>query len=161
VSAWVKLADANPGTPTPDLATGNRTAVSQHGTWVGAFLLGYKNVAGTPRWSLGMKHVDSDDGPWVDAVSSNPVTTADVGRWTQLVGVFDASTATVKLYVNGSLAGSVSRPVAGWDAGGPLTIGAARWSPVGGSPIQTDYWPGDIDEVRVYPGVVTDVGRIP
>ena len=47
------------------------------------------------------------------------------------------------------------------DAGGPMTVGSALWSPAGGSPRETDFWRGDIDEVRVYAGVVTDVTRIP
>jgi hypothetical protein len=155
VSAWVRLGDADAGTPAPDLPTGNRTAVGQSGQFLSGFFLGYRVMAGVPRWDFGLKNTDSDDGAWVNAPSSAAVTTADVGRWVHLVGVFDAGKATVKLYVDGALASSVPRAAA-WHAGGPFTIGAALWSPVGGPPRLVDCWNGDIDEVRAFAGVLPD-----
>jgi hypothetical protein len=155
VSAWVRMADGNGSTPEPDLPTGNRTAVAQSGQWVSSFFLGLRWDAGVPRWDLGMKDIDSDDGPWVNAFSTSSVTTADVGKWFHLVGIFDAADGRIKLYVNGVLAASVPR-TAKWHANGPLTIGSGLWTPVGGAPRTVDFWLGDLDEVRVYAGAVPD-----
>jgi hypothetical protein len=160
VSAWVRLADAEPSTPAPDLPNGNRTAVGQRGQWQSAFFLGYRFFDGVPHWSFSMQDADSDNSPWALTMSPVAVTTADVGRWVHLVGVFDATTARINLYVNGTLVASAPR-TARWHANGPLTIGTALWSPAGGPPRLVDWWPGDLDEVRVYAGVVTDVTRIP
>jgi Concanavalin A-like lectin/glucanases superfamily len=155
VSAWVRLADADPSTTAPDLPTGNHTALGQSGQRISGFFLGYRSFSSGTRWSFSMVDSDSDNPVWSSAASSTLVPTTDVGRWVHLVGVFDATNATMKLYVDGSLARSAPRP-ARWHAAGPLTIGAALWSPLGGAPRLTDWWPGDIDEVRVYAGVVAD-----
>jgi len=161
VSAWVRVGDADPSTTVPDLPDGARTAVSQTGQWISGFFLGYRPASdGTQRWAMGMKDIDSDDGPWVTIRSTTVVSTADVGRWHHLVGVYDAGAATLTLYVDGALAGTLPRP-SRWQATGPLMIGAAWWSPAGGQPALVDQWRGDLDEIRVYAGVVTDVARIP
>jgi Concanavalin A-like lectin/glucanases superfamily len=154
VSAWMKLAD---------LPTGAKTGLGQSGSYISGFFLGYRVFSdGSPRWSFSMKDIDSDNGPWVNA-SSSPVTTADVGRWTHLVGVYDATTGAMSLYINGALAGSATRTAAPWDATGPLTIGAALWSPIGGTARLTDYWNGTIDTVSAYAGAVPpgSINRIP
>ncbi len=155
VSAWVRVGDGNGDTSAPDLPTGNRTAVGQSGQWLSAFFLGFKVKDGATRWCFAMKDTDSDGGPWVDVLSPTPVSTADVGRWVHLVGVFDAAAQRMSLYVNGALAASAAR-TASWHASGPLTVGAALWSPVGGPPRIVDHWLGDLDEVRVYAGAVAD-----
>jgi hypothetical protein len=160
VSAWIRLADADPATPAPDLPGGNRTAVGQSGQTDSAFFLGYRMFSGVPHWSFSMLDADTDNTAWVLTMSPAAVTTADVGRWVHLVGVFDATNARISLYVNGTLAASAPR-TARWHANGPLTIGTALWSPAGGQPRLVDWWPGDIDEVRVYAGAVADVTRIP
>ena len=107
-----------------------------------------------------MQDGDDTTSPWALTMSPNPVSTTDVGRWVHLVGVFDATNARISLYINGTLAASVPR-TARWHANGPLTIGTALWSPAGGPRRLVDWWPGDIDEVRVYAGAVTDITRIP
>jgi len=90
----------------------------------------------------------------MDAASSTALTTAILGQWTQLTGVYDASSNTMRLYVDGALAGTASRTTAPWDAMGPLTVGAVLWSAQGGQPALVDDWVGAIDEVRVLPGAV-------
>jgi len=157
VSAWVRLGDGDASTPVPDLPTGNRTAVGQSGQALSGFFLGYRVDTGVPRWAFSMRNTDSDSGGWVNTLSQSAVTTADVGRWFHLVGVYDAAAGQANLYVDGSLAGSASRP-AKWHANGALTIGSAWWSPVGAPPRMVDHWLGDIDEVRVYAGAVVDGG---
>ncbi len=71
-----------------------------------------------------------------------------VGEWAQLTGVYDADASRIQLWVNGVPTGSAAVP-GHWTAIGPLTIGRARYH---GNP--TDFWPGDIDEVRAYSGVL-------
>jgi large repetitive protein len=56
------------------------------------------------------------------AHSSGSASAAGTGVWTQLVGVYDSAAATISLYVNGSLAGTVAAPRGGL-AGGQLTMG--------------------------------------
>jgi hypothetical protein len=160
VSAWVKMTDADPSTPAPDLPTDNRAVLSQNGTYVGGFYLGYKVIAGSPRWVFGMKNVDSDCGPWSEAISGSALTTADIGRWVHIVGVYDATNATLKLSVGGALAGTAAR-TGRWDAAGEFLIGSARFTSPDATPQQTNWWVGHIDEVRVYAGAVADVTRIP
>src|SRR5205807_7668439 len=75
-----------------------------------------------------------------------------------LVGVFDAQKQEMRLYVDGGLQATSAMNAAWqpWDAAGPLMIGCDRDSTGGSS-----FTSGDLDEVRVYQGVVTDVSRIP
>jgi len=69
--------------------------------------------------------------------------------WTHLTGVYDATAGQLRLYVNGTLAGSTACACA-WHAAGSLAIGRAKWL---GTP--SDWWPGSIDDVRVYSGVLS------
>lgn len=150
VSAWLRL----DGTSLP---TTTRTALSQIGTKSSAFFLGYRLNGSTPSWAFEMTGADAD-ASGVDAStawSAAAVTTPDLGRWHQLTGVYDAGAKTLTLYVDGQRSGSATRTSSGWDATGVLMVGAAQWTPTGGSPGLTDYWPGAIDEVRAYQGVLT------
>lgn len=72
------------------------------------------------------------------------------GEWTHLVGVYDETARTARLYVNGQLVDQKSC-TASWNAAGPLQIGRVKWQGA-----YTDYWPGDIDDVTVYTGTLTD-----
>ena len=73
--------------------------------------------------------------------------TPSPGRWTHLVGVYDATTGTMSLYVNGHLAGT-GTDTTPWStpAAGPLLIGgndnASNGSEAG--------FPGKIADVHVY-----------
>jgi hypothetical protein len=156
VSAWVWI---NVGT---DMAAQNKTALAQDGTNVSGFFLGYCNVGGNVKWKFGIPRADALSPASDDAFSTNTLTSADQGRWTHLVGVYNAQSGSIQLYVNGALAGSATRAAGtAWDSTGTLTIGRGWWGPTGGVPVQTDFWPGNLDEVRVYQGVVADVTRIP
>jgi hypothetical protein len=130
VSAWVKL----------DTADSNfRTAVSLDGSKVSAFYLQYNGS--TRKWNLGMTGSDVADPVRSAAESALP---AVAGRWTHLLGVFDASTKQVRLYVDG-VAGTTATLPTTWDAGGTVQLGRHRAS--------TGYvcnWLGSIDEVRLY-----------
>ncbi|WP_316743236.1 LamG-like jellyroll fold domain-containing protein [Streptomyces sp. MK7] len=133
VSAWVKMSS---------LPTHNATVVAQTGTANSAFMLQY-NYAHTsaPLWSMEQTSKDASGTSFPAAYSTAVPTTGD---WTQLVGVFDASTGAVKIYVNGTLSGS-GTDTTPWNATGPLTIGQAKYA---GS--ATDFLPGGVSNVQVY-----------
>ncbi|HEY9475134.1 MAG TPA: LamG-like jellyroll fold domain-containing protein [Mycobacteriales bacterium] len=141
VTAWVRL------TSTADFAT----AVSQDGTRMSGFYLQY-NLA-TNRWALAMQSADSDTIVSRGALSSQP---PQLNTWTHLAGVFDAATQQMRLYVNGTAQGTTSNTTP-WDAPGQLQIGRAL-----SRGELSNYWPGDIDEVRVYQRALTggEIGDI-
>jgi hypothetical protein len=66
------------------------------------------------------------------------------------VGVRDAANGSLKLYVDGQLAGSASA-CSGGAATGNTVIGRAKY---GGQPV--DFWRGAIDQVHVYDRALTD-----
>jgi hypothetical protein len=172
VSAWVKLTDADPSTPTPDLPTSNRTALAQSGTKVSGFFLGYRLCGDVRKWAFTMPEVDLDlgDDPsvpgwgWVDACAPTALTTADIGQWFHLTATFDANTGQMRLYVNGALAGSATRTVKPFDTTGPLTIGAGWYTEPGLPSAQVTGWSaGTIDTVIAFQGAVPagSISRIP
>jgi hypothetical protein len=71
---------------------------------------------------------------------------SDLNTWVQLVGVYDASAKQLWLYVNATRqgAGVLDAP---WAASGGLQLGRglARGAPA-------EFWPGDVDDVRMYAG---------
>jgi Concanavalin A-like lectin/glucanases superfamily len=75
-----------------------------------------------------------------------------------LVGVFDAQRREIRIHVDGVL--RATTPMIAqwqpWDATGPLQIGRRQDGDSG-----ADFTQGDVDEVRVFQGVVADVSRIP
>ncbi|SCD50642.1 intein C-terminal splicing region [Streptomyces sp. TverLS-915] len=137
VSAWVKLSS---------LPTKNATVVAQSGSNNSAFMLQY-NYAHTsaPLWSMEQTNGDAASGVTFPSAYGSTSTKPTTGTWTHLVGVYDSSDSGIKLYVNGSLAGSGTNTSA-WSASGPLTIGRALYA--GNS---TDQLPGSVANVQVYP----------
>ncbi|MCT2587914.1 LamG-like jellyroll fold domain-containing protein [Actinophytocola gossypii] len=136
VAAWVQLRDL-------DLA--DRAAICQDGSRISGFCLGH---AETGRWTFGMPGSDADNPSATASVVSGAdeeVTT----KWTHLVGVHDATTQRISLYVDGELEGTASH-TSPWPATGPFRIGQAQ---VAGQPQRS--WDGLIDEVRVYSRVIS------
>jgi len=88
----------------------------------------------------------------VRAASPSP---APLNSYVHLVGVYDATAKKILLYVDGQLTASAPFDRA-WNATGPLILGRGTHR---GAP--ADFWSGDLDEVHVFAGVVTDVTRIP
>jgi hypothetical protein len=146
VSAWVNLttADNNP-----------QTALSQPGSTKSAFELGYQpaRYVGSNTFCMSTFSADtSGGGAGTRACSASPAVT---GTWVHLVGVYDAVANTLTLYVNGGTANG-GETVTVSDHGviaatGALAIGRAGTvsSPAAG-------FGGDIDNVRIYQGVITD-----
>lgn len=132
VSAWVDLTDAS----------AFRTFVAQGGTNRASFYLQYNPGANAYRFHIANSDVTSPSA-FYDAQATAP---AALNTWTHLVGVFDASTGAMRLYINGAPAASATDPTP-WTGTGPLTIGGTRTA--GGA--TSDAVAGSESNVQVYP----------
>jgi hypothetical protein len=117
---------------------------SQDGSYNSGFYLQYSPTA--RKWALSVSSKDAG-GETATRVYSRQETV--VGRWTHLVGVYDAAARQIRLYVDGELTGTAAFTAA-WQANGPMQIGRTRY---GGG--YGNYWPGAVDDVRVYIGVLS------
>jgi alpha-L-arabinofuranosidase len=130
VSAWVDVAQTD----------GFQTFVSQDGGQLSGFFLQLRNGS----FAFSVPDGDSVHDPVT--VAADTAVIPQPGEWYQLVGVDDATTNTISLYVNGTLAQSTPLP-ARWSASGPFAVGRSQY---GGS--DTDFVDGRIDDVRAYAG---------
>ncbi|WNM29437.1 LamG-like jellyroll fold domain-containing protein [Streptomyces sp. Li-HN-5-11] len=130
VSAWVRL---------NSLST-NSTFISQEGVNADGFQLYYSTAYG---WVFNRHASDVASPTIVRARSSaTPVT----GVWTHLLGVYDAQTQEIRLYVNGVNDGSLNAPfTTPWKAAGPVDIGRRLYQGTWG-----EYMAGSIDEVTIW-----------
>jgi hypothetical protein len=78
------------------------------------------------------------------------VTTPELGRWYHLVGVRDAATGQISLYVDGKRAATTASGP-NYVGSGPLAVGRAKWN---GD--DTDFWNGAVDEVQAWDHALTD-----
>ncbi|WP_188195971.1 LamG-like jellyroll fold domain-containing protein [Nonomuraea sp. SYSU D8015] len=129
VAAWLRLGEKNDW----------RTAVSQDGATRSGFYFQYNKTLDC--WAMIMEAGDAAGQTQYIARSHEP---AEVGEWTHLAATYDVATGRIQLYVNGNPEGSAVRPQA-WNAGGRLAIGRG----LGANP-----WVGQIDDVRVYTGLL-------
>jgi hypothetical protein len=141
VTAWVQL----------ESLSNYSTAVSQDGTNVSGFFLQYTAPApGDPnagKFAFSLLGSDSSSAASVRATSNfGPI----ANNWYHLVGVHDTGTNEIKLYVNGVLQSTRSVP-ASWNAAGGTIIGRGKFN---GAP--SDFWPGRIEDVRVYSRALAD-----
>ena len=133
VSAWVK----------PDRAdTRSYTVASQDGPTASTFFLEYLGDQG--RWAFSV--AEASGGTIRHATSTLPPLPA---MWTHLLGVYDTTAGKARLYVNGHLEGEVA-VTAGSASNGSFALGRAKRN---GGPV--DFFPGAIDEVRVYDRALT------
>ncbi|WP_203884732.1 LamG domain-containing protein [Planotetraspora kaengkrachanensis] len=133
VSAWAKADDLSR----------SRTVVSQAGTYNSGVVMGYDASSG--KWSLRLPDADDSGASTAASVSDAPVVP---GRWTHLVGTYDARTKTATLYVDGAAASAAS--VTAFNARGNLEIGR-RWD----AGVWADPWSGAVDDLRVWDRVVS------
>jgi hypothetical protein len=151
VSAWVRLERFGP----------TMTAVAQAGITQSAFDLSVRqyqvNGVNQYGWTFTVTDIDDDIGESraTAIMTERALTDDDLSTWTHLVGVYDSSAHQIRLYVNGKQAGVQpwQRP---FHATGPLTVGAARWSPDGAAPRWSDFWEGGIDDLGLYQGAKSD-----
>ncbi|GHG37040.1 LamG domain-containing protein [Streptomyces zaomyceticus] len=134
ISAWVKLGSL----------TSNSTFVSQSGSAgaVSGFQLYYSS--GAKAWAFG-RHTDGTATASFSAAYAlgTPVVG---GRWTHLVGVYDATTNQMSVYVDGHLAGTHAYAGAEWNADSAVQIGRKVYNGVYG-----EYANGAVGDIRVYP----------
>ncbi|MEU1091636.1 LamG domain-containing protein, partial [Streptomyces sp. NPDC005892] len=136
VSAWVYLN-----------STGDfRTAVSQSGEHNSAFYLQYS--PGENRWSFARTRSDGGTyaGTGYRALSLAP---SELRTWTHLVGVFDGTTGTQTLYVNGAPQGS-AQDLYPFETTGAFIIGRARYADA-----DADKFDGKINDVEVWDQALT------
>jgi hypothetical protein len=151
VSVWVR-----PGRVAGD----DMTVLAQQGTNQSAFSLGARNhtEGGVTRqhWTFTTAPADGPSAePAAAAVAPQPLTVDDTTAWTHLVGVYDAARGQLRLYVDGVLAATAAQPYA-WQAGGALTVGAARSAAQGGPGGIGELWFGGVDAVHAFRGAMTD-----
>ncbi|MEO3790851.1 LamG-like jellyroll fold domain-containing protein [Nonomuraea sp. B10E15] len=138
VAAWTQL---------DYLPSRDKAFVSQPGDRAAGFQLGFDKEH--TRWAFAMAPTDTDTAVPVGA-RSGPVPNSM--EWTHITGVYDALAGELRIYVNGRLStGTVTKHVSAWNATGLLHLG--RTKAAGGF---TGYWPGTVDDVRTYDGVLTD-----
>lgn len=141
-------------------------AVSQDAQEVSGFKLGHRRDAscGTASgscWAFWTANVDAAGPAPAKALADIEVRT---GEWVHLTGVHDAQSDELRLYVcpvgtpeapgeqAPQLAGTASFATPTWSAGGALQVGRGR-----SSSAPADFWPGVIDDVRVYDAAVSVV----
>ncbi|MFF5971388.1 LamG-like jellyroll fold domain-containing protein [Streptomyces sp. NPDC012769] len=151
VSAWVRLPATAPGDGMP------RMAVSQNGQYQGEFLLYYS--AYSKKWNFGRFSEDAtaatltttQQAACTSVVNGVPCFGPTNNEWTHLVGVSDAKTGKLRLFINGyKVAETAYTPAKPWTNSGGLQVGA-----VNREGINREFFGGDIDDVRVYDRVVT------
>ncbi|MEV4559954.1 LamG-like jellyroll fold domain-containing protein [Kitasatospora sp. NPDC049285] len=131
VSAWVKINNRN------DFYT----VLSETDQQRSPFYLQYSKTFGT--WAMIATTADDPAASYYVATAKSA---AETGKWTHLVGTYDATSKIMTLYVNGTYAGSA--PVSTtWASTGNLTIGANRY-PDGHLDNMTA---GNIADARTYP----------
>ncbi|WTT80384.1 LamG domain-containing protein (plasmid) [Streptomyces sp. NBC_00080] len=135
VSAWVRV-DAG-ATRTMTVLTQTPESGSPFSQKYIPFGLSYAG-GGDNTWSMS---VLASDGA-IHKASAQQATARNV--WTHVVGVHDAATKKISLYLNGKLQSSVDAGTA-WKATGPLQIGRGIWADA-----YTDYLQGSADEVSVW-----------
>ncbi len=128
VAAWVRL----------DSKAGFGTAVSIDGAATSAFFLQYSDADRRFAFSFGGARA-----------LANTIGEPETGRWYHLVGTYDHTDNSLRVYVDGRQAGSIR--ACGLDVpSGNLVIGRAKWQ---GNPV--DYWKGAVSGVHAYDRALT------
>ena len=140
VAAWVR----------PSTVAGDAVAVSQHGRRVNGYALGYSTdpLGGGAAWTFGVPGSDQDGAAIHQTQDAfDPV---QAGAWTHLTGVYDADHHELRLYVNGQFVDATAHTTP-WPASGDLLIGRGLTDGTAHA-----FWPGALDDVRVYDGALSD-----
>jgi hypothetical protein len=111
VAAWVRATATD--------TTCCKSVVSQDGVTTNAFNLYY--VPSTKQWGFSMYDTDgtSTAGSFVFAPATPNV-------WTHVAAVYDSISHEMRLYVDGTLAGTAARTPT-WNAAGKFHVGWAKW----------------------------------
>lgn len=135
VSVWVRL----------DSKSADQVVVSQDGSAVSAFALGY--VKARDRWVFSIPASDSTHASVKSVESTDPPV---VGQWTHLAAVRNKGWGRILLYVNGKW----NIPPSGWDNT------ATTWASAGalriGKSMSGKVFNGAISDVRIYRHAAAD-----
>ncbi|AGL16591.1 FG-GAP repeat-containing protein [Actinoplanes sp. N902-109] len=133
------------------LPTADVTVATQDGADAAGFELGIRRSGNplVPRWSFSMRDNGAQSSAIVAAVSPTAVNSADLGRWVQVAGTFDAAEKKVRLYVDGLLVAQAERTAVPWPATGGFAVGRGFGSGAG-----TGFFPGSIADVQVFDRVL-------
>ncbi|MGI5171134.1 LamG domain-containing protein [Spirillospora sp. CA-253888] len=131
VSAWVRLPDA----------PRQGTVVSKGGAERLGFQLGYRSDQ--RRWYFAGDQPNEGESSWKPVWARDD--SAVPGKWTHLVGVYDATNEKLRLFVDGLEAGGAADYEVPGNAPGSLQIGRGWWNRA-----FSDYLVGDVDDVRIF-----------
>lgn len=131
VSAWANQ----------EFTSNSHTVVAQNGQTGAGFWLGYDHTL--DAWAL--TTIQGDAAQTASYSAAGAAGTATPGVWTHLIGVYDASTGKLSLYINGVLQSRQDAWPTPFTATGKLTIGEGL---VNGA--LTNVFHGGIADVRVY-----------
>jgi hypothetical protein len=134
VMAWVQLSEMD----------AYQTAVGIDGVMVSAFYLQYRPEGPGVFAFTALP----SDAPQPAIAVARSATAPLLNVWYHIAGVFDG--ANIKLYVNGVLQQTVEF-TAPWMGTGSTSIGRSRYAGV-----NADFWPGFIDDVRIYSRALSD-----
>lgn len=131
VSTWAKVNNVDAWS----------AVLAQDGSVVSPFFLEYDYL--DKRWSFTLTGSDIPNHYLMRVPSKEP---PKVGKWTHLVGVYDATAQTASLYVDGKLQQTLPFTQNQWQTGsaGPFTIGRARYNSQ-----KVNFFPGEVDQVKV------------
>ncbi|MGI5146328.1 carboxypeptidase regulatory-like domain-containing protein [Plantactinospora sp. CA-294935] len=132
VSAWARI--------TSPTGTAQQVVLAANGTRTFSYSLSY--VGSSNRWRFAMAGADTDN-PSLYAASSDAAPIA--GKWTHVAGVYDGSSRTLTLFVNGVAQSTTATLTGGFNATSNVTVGKRRWNGVDDS-----FFTGVVDDVRVY-----------
>ncbi|MFI1995330.1 LamG-like jellyroll fold domain-containing protein [Actinoplanes sp. NPDC020271] len=135
VSTWARITDT----------TRDQAVASQYGNHASGFQLNFGTSC--KCWQFQLPTSDTTNPTITTAQAS---TTATANTWTYLAAVYDASTGTAKLYVNGIEAGTQTVTARTWNATGNFNAGRSLIND-----INTSYLAGDIDDVVTYQEALT------
>lgn len=138
VAAWVKLTAR-------DFSDTLRTVVTQEPGPDGSMFYLWSCTSGSWCFQLRKSSPDATDEAtwdWPGAYSDHPI---EVGVWTHLAGVYNATEKSLAMYVNGIRQGYGAQGVEMGDATGPLLVGKSDWG---------QHFQGEIADVQVFDRVL-------
>jgi len=143
VAAWVRPAS---------VPTGHLKVLAQEGVDAARFEFGVRiRGDGLPYWSLVMKETAAQSSASLATIAPTPITTADVGRWTHIAGVYDRTAGMLRLYVDGTLSAETPYAAAPWSSNGRFVVGRGF---ADGAP--ANWFHGEIAEVQIFNRVLVD-----
>ena len=131
VSAWVN----------PASLTTNSTFVSQSDSAGNANGLQLYYSSAKQAWAFSRHNDDTTSTSFTAVYGGTPT----IGQWTHLVGVYDASTNQLTLYVNGRQSGTKTYSGTSWNAAGPVQIGRRLYQGTYG-----EYANGKVNDIHIY-----------